>query len=69
MPWYGILRRDKRTFPHGFLARVKELGIPLTPGVRSFTDKDELIAHCNAIVENLHSLDFEVDGLSSGEFV
>lgn len=59
----GFCEGIKERSHMGFLARVKELGVPLTPGVRSFTDKNELIAHCNAIVENLHSLDFEVDGI------
>jgi DNA ligase (NAD+) len=59
----GFFEGVKERTHMGFLNRVKELGVPLTPGVKSFTDKDELIAHCNTIVENLHSLDFEVDGI------
>ncbi|MFN8740946.1 MAG: NAD-dependent DNA ligase LigA [Pirellula sp.] len=59
----GFFEGIKERTHMGFLNRVKELGVPLTPGVKSFTDKDELIAHCNTIVENLHSLDFEVDGI------
>lgn len=59
----GFCEGIKERSHMGFLARVKELGIPLTPGVKSFTDKNELITHCNTIVENLHSLDFEVDGI------
>jgi DNA ligase (NAD+) len=47
----------------GFLERVRSLGIPATPGVQVFDDKEQLIQHCNAIVENLHELDFEVDGI------
>ena len=47
----------------GFLKRVKELGIPTTPNVVSFQNKEDAIAHCNLLVEELHSLDFEVDGL------
>lgn len=46
-----------------FLERVRLMGIPITPGVKVFTDKDELIQHCNSIVETLHELDFEVDGI------
>ena len=46
-----------------FLKRVTQLGIPTTPDVRCFADKEEAIAHCNRLVEELHSLDFEVDGL------
>ncbi|MCU0720848.1 MAG: NAD-dependent DNA ligase LigA [Pirellula sp.] len=59
----GFCEGVKERTHMGFLNRVKELGVPLTPGVKSFTDKEELIAHCNTIVENLHSLDFEVDGI------
>ena len=40
-----------------------EMGIPTTPDVRCFGDKEAAIAHCNRLVEELHSLDFEVDGL------
>jgi len=46
-----------------FLKRVKELGIPTTPDVRCFANKEDAIAHCNRLVEELHALDFEVDGL------
>ncbi len=46
-----------------FLSRVKDMGIPTTPDVRCFENKEAAIAHCNRLVEELHSLDFEVDGL------
>lgn len=46
-----------------FLERVRELGIPTTPYVRCFANKEDAIAHCNRLVEELHALDFEVDGL------
>ncbi len=46
-----------------FLRRVKQMGIPTTPDVRCFAIKEEAIAYCNRLVEELHSLDFEVDGL------
>ena len=55
----GISERDHM----GFLERVRELGIPTTPEVACFADKEAVIAHCNRMVENLHELDFEVDGL------
>ncbi len=55
----GIQEREHMAF----LLKVKELGIPITPNVQLFRDKDSLIAHCNAIVANLHDLDFEVDGI------
>ena len=46
-----------------FLSQVKDMGIPTTPDVRCFDDKEKAIDHCNRLVEELHSLDFEVDGL------
>jgi DNA ligase (NAD+) len=46
-----------------FLDRIHQLGIPATPNVQSFQDKEKAIEHCNQLVETLHELDFEVDGL------
>jgi DNA ligase (NAD+) len=46
-----------------FLAKVRELGIPITPMVKSFQSTQDVVDHCNQLVENLHELDFEVDGL------
>ena len=46
-----------------FLQKVGQLGVPSTPLVQCFQSTQEVIAHCNHLVENLHELDFEVDGL------
>ena len=46
-----------------FLETVRGLGIPATPLVQCFQSTEEVVAHCNRLVENLHELDFEVDGL------
>lgn len=46
-----------------FLAKVRDLGIPITPMVKSFQSPQDVVDHCNELVENLHELDFEVDGL------
>ena len=46
-----------------FLSKIQDLGIPSTPGVECFSEKEQAIAHCNRLVETLHELDFEVDGL------
>jgi DNA ligase (NAD+) len=46
-----------------FLDKVRELGIPITPLVQSFQNTQDVVEHCNRLVENLHELDFEVDGL------
>ena len=46
-----------------FLQKVGQLGVPSTPLVRCFQSTQEVVDHCNHLVENLHELDFEVDGL------
>ena len=46
-----------------FLQKVGQLGVPSTPLVQCFQSTQEVVAHCNHLVENLHELDFEVDGL------
>ena len=46
-----------------FLDKVREFGVPITPLVQSFQSSQEVVVHCNRLVENLHELDFEVDGL------
>jgi DNA ligase (NAD+) len=46
-----------------FLARIRELGVPPTPHVTCWPTLDGAIAHCEMLIESLHDLDFEVDGL------
>jgi DNA ligase (NAD+) len=46
-----------------FLELVRQSGIPTTPHVQCFDSDEAVSAHCNQLVENLHDLDFEVDGL------
>jgi len=46
-----------------FLAKVRDLGIPITPMAKNFQSPQDVVDHCNELVENLHELDFEVDGL------
>lgn len=46
-----------------FLAELQSYGLPATPHVRLFTSADEVIAQIDRIQEDLHELDFEVDGL------
>lgn len=69
--------RELRFFCHGvgacdglrsdnhldFLAEIRDLGLPPTPRVAVFHALDPLIAHCESLIEELHALDFEVDGL------
>ena len=69
--------RELRFFCHGvgvcdglksdnhldFLDEIRGLGLPPTPRVALFPSLEPMFAHCEALIEDLHSLDFEVDGL------
>jgi DNA ligase (NAD+) len=46
-----------------FLAELRRYGLPGTPHVQCFDDFDAAVAHCEELMEGLHELDFEVDGL------
>jgi len=46
-----------------FLEELEAYGLPPTPNVKCFEDFDAAVAHCEELVESLHELDFEVDGL------
>lgn len=46
-----------------FLAEMRGYGLPATPHVECFPSFDAAVAHCEGLVERLHELDFEVDGL------
>jgi len=46
-----------------FLHRVQRFGIPITPEVACFPSFDEAAEHCGELIERLHELDFEIDGL------
>ena len=46
-----------------FLAELGRYGLPATPNVECFPTFEAAIAHCEQLVERLHELDFEVDGL------
>ena len=46
-----------------FLAELEEYGLPATPHVECFPTFDAAAEHCESLVERLHELDFEVDGL------
>lgn len=46
-----------------FLAEMRSYGLPSTPLVECFPDFDAAAAHCETLVERLHELDFEIDGL------
>jgi len=46
-----------------FLNELGGYGLPPTPHVESFPTFDAAVEHCQSLVERLHELDFEVDGL------
>jgi DNA ligase (NAD+) len=46
-----------------FLEELRQFGLPVTPRVECFTGIEAVIDHCEHLIENLHELDFEVDGL------
>jgi DNA ligase (NAD+) len=47
----------------GFLQEIGSYGIPATPHVQKYASFDEAVAACEPLIESLHELDFEVDGL------
>ncbi|MEM9411843.1 MAG: NAD-dependent DNA ligase LigA, partial [Planctomycetota bacterium] len=69
--------RNLRIFCHGtglceglqsdnhvdFLSEIGRYGLPPTPNVKSFPSIEKTAAYCEEIVDTLHDLDFEVDGL------
>ncbi|MDZ4656311.1 MAG: NAD-dependent DNA ligase LigA [Bythopirellula sp.] len=75
-PRISALRR-LRLFSHGvgkvegltakthmeFLQQLGEWGLPVTPHVEVFPDLEAAISHCEKLIERLHELEFEVDGL------
>lgn len=46
-----------------FLREIGRYGLPPTPMVKCFPTFDAAVEHCDRLVEELHELDFEVDGL------
>lgn len=46
-----------------FLEQIGRWGLPPTPDVRCFESFDAAVAHCETMIERLHELDFETDGL------
>ncbi|MGD0898034.1 MAG: NAD-dependent DNA ligase LigA [Thermoguttaceae bacterium] len=46
-----------------FLDRVRQFGIPITPLAACLPSFDEAVEHCEGLIERLHELDFEIDGL------
>ena len=46
-----------------FLDEIGGYGLPPTPHVEAFASFDAAVEHCEALIQRLHDLDFEVDGL------
>ena len=70
-------RRNLQMFCHGtgycegirsdnhmdFLREVAEYGLTPTPHVSKFDRFEDVVARCQSVVDEIHNLDFEVDGL------
>ena len=59
----GYVEGLKATNHMDFLAELRHYGLPATPHVECFGDFEAAVQHCEELVERLHELDFEVDGL------
>ncbi|PQO33943.1 NAD-dependent DNA ligase LigA [Blastopirellula marina] len=59
----GFVEGLKATTHTEFLQELNSYGLPATPFVKSFVDFDSAIEHCQELIESLHELEFEVDGL------
>ncbi len=46
-----------------FLKELTAYGLPVTPNVEVFGAFDAAVEHCESLIESLHELDFEIDGL------
>lgn len=46
-----------------FLAALAGYGLPTTPMVECFPSIDAALTHCESLIERLHEIDFEIDGL------
>ncbi len=46
-----------------FLDELREYGLPATPEVECFDSFAAAVEHCEELIERLHELDFEIDGL------
>ena len=46
-----------------FLEEMRGFGLPVTPQAACFDSFDAAVDHCEELIERLHELDFEIDGL------
>ncbi|MEE3366158.1 MAG: NAD-dependent DNA ligase LigA [Planctomycetota bacterium] len=59
----GFLQGAEYATHTGFLQDVARMGLPATPGVESRPDIVSAREYAQTLMDNMHSLDFEVDGL------
>lgn len=59
----GYCEGLRATTHEQFLDEIASYGIRPTPGVHKFPDFEGAVGHCEELIEQLHTLDFEVDGL------
>jgi DNA ligase (NAD+) len=60
---YGYAEGLKAATHMEFLELMRQYGLPPEPRTKSFSTFDAAVAYCEELVEELHELDFEVDGL------
>ncbi len=58
----GFVEPDGFRTHADFLEAVKKGGIPTTPRIRILPGIDEALAYCQELMEQMHELEFEVDG-------
>jgi DNA ligase (NAD+) len=58
----GFVDPDEYRTHADFLAAVNAAGIPTTPRIKLLPGIDEALAYCQELMEQIHELDFEVDG-------
>ena len=63
LPRRGLRRRAPGPDAHGFPRRDALYGVPGTPMAECFESFPAAIEHCEQLIERLHELDFEIDGL------
>ena len=59
----GYCEGLRSTTHSDFLREIAGYGLPPTPHVECFPTFDAAVEHCDRLIERLHELDFEVDGL------
>ncbi|MEZ5944085.1 MAG: NAD-dependent DNA ligase LigA [Planctomycetaceae bacterium] len=62
---HGIGATDGASFTtyQDYLTQLRDFGIPPTPDVRIATDIESVLQQCQEMMEEVHNLDIEVDGL------